>query len=243
LIVIDGIDGSGKGTQTEVLVKRLKEEGYPVFVLDFPQYGERSAALVEDYLTGKFGSAEEVGPYRASIFYACDRFAVSKDARKRLENGEIGISNRYVSANMGHQSGKIKDIIERDKFLDWLHELEYSIFEIPKPDCQILLYADPAVAQILVDEKGHRDYVGGNKRDIHEADINHLNDASEAFLYCADKFGWSVIKCTPDGKMRSVEEIHEDVYKIVKVEIEDTEEKEIVFSTKGMNEKEKEGVD
>ena len=199
LIVIDGTDGSGKGTQTEKLVERLKAEGYSVFMLDFPRYGERSAVLVEDYLNGKFGSAEEVGPYRASVFFACDRFAASKDIKERLERGEIGISNRYVSANMGHQAGKISDSFERDKFLDWLKELEFGIFGIPEPDCQILLYADPEVAQKLVDKKGARDYVGGEKRDIHEADINHLKNASDAFLYCAGKFGWNVVKCTPSG--------------------------------------------
>ena len=103
LIVIDGTDGSGKGTQTELLVERLKNEGHAVFMLDFPQYGERSAAMVEDYLNGKFGTADEVGPYKASIFYACDRFAAASEVKKRLARGEICISNRYVSANMGHQ--------------------------------------------------------------------------------------------------------------------------------------------
>jgi len=134
-IVLDGTDGCGKATQTKLLVDRLRKEGNSVFMLDFPQYGERSAALVEDYLNGKFGSAEEVGPYRASIFYACDRFAASREARSKIENGEICISNRYVSANMGHQSGKIANLEERDKFLAWLENLEYRIFGIPRPDC------------------------------------------------------------------------------------------------------------
>ena len=114
-IVLDGTDGCGKATQTERLVDRLKDEGHSVFMLDFPQYGERSATLVEDYLNGRFGSAEEVGPYRASIFYACDRFVASAEARERIRNGEICISNRYVSASMGHQTGKIADSLERDK--------------------------------------------------------------------------------------------------------------------------------
>jgi len=215
-IVLDGTDGCGKATQTELLVDRLKAEGNSVFMLDFPQYGQRSAVMVEDYLNGKFGSAEEVGPYRASIFYACDRYAVSVNVRERLDRGEICISNRYVSANMGHQAGKIGDVVERDKFLDWLKELEFGIFGIPEPDCQILLYADPVVAQRLVDKKGHRDYVGGEKQDIHEADIRHLKKASGAFLYCAKKYDWDVVECTPDGEMRSVEDIHKDVYRIAK---------------------------
>ncbi len=241
LIVIDGTDGSGKGTQTEKLIERLKSEGHSVFMLDFPRYGERSAMLAEDYLNGKFGSAEDVGPYRASIFYACDRFAAAKEAKERIEKGDICICNRYVSANMGHQAGKISDIEERDKFLEWLKELEYGIFGIPQPDFQILLYADPAVAQKLVDKKGHRDYVHGESRDIHEDDIEHLNNASEAFLYCADKFDWSIIDCTDGGDMRSIDDIHEEVYTLVSGELNSSDPgaREIVYSTEGMSEEDK----
>jgi dTMP kinase len=215
LIVIDGTDGCGKATQTKQLVDRLKEEGRRVFMLDFPRYGQRSATLVEDYLNGKFGTAEQVGPYRASIFYAGDRFAASEEIRNKLNNGEIGISNRYVSANMGHQSGKIKNLAERDRFLAWLEDLEYVKFGIPRPDQQVLLYADPEVAQKLVDNKGHREYVGGKKRDIHEADINHLKDAANAFLYCAEKFNWTVVNCSPNGTMRTPKDIGEEVYQSV----------------------------
>ena len=109
LIVIEGTDGSGKGTQTGLLIKRLKKEGYKVMIADFPQYGQRSATMTEDYLNGKYGSAEHVGAYRASIFYACDRFDASFKMREWLKDGGIIISNRYVSASMGHQAGKIKN--------------------------------------------------------------------------------------------------------------------------------------
>ncbi|MBU4493296.1 MAG: thymidylate kinase, partial [Nanoarchaeota archaeon] len=102
-IVIAGTDGSGKATQIKILVKRLKDKGYEVEIADFPQYGKKSAALVEEYLNGKFGLAEEVGPYRASIFYACDRYAASFKIKEWLDEGKIVVSNRYVSANVGHQ--------------------------------------------------------------------------------------------------------------------------------------------
>ncbi len=102
LIVIDGTDGSGKATQTNLLVEKLKQKNYDVEIADFPQYGLRSSALVEDYLNGKFGTAKEVGPYRASIFYACDRYAASFKIKKWLEQRRIVICNRYVSANQGH---------------------------------------------------------------------------------------------------------------------------------------------
>jgi dTMP kinase len=120
---------------------------------DFPRYGERSAVLVEDYLNGKFGSAQDVGAYRASIFYACDRYAASFQIKQWLEEGKIVISNRYVSANMGHQSGKIKEIPEVEKFLAWLENLEYEIFQIPRPDATMLLYMPVKIGQELVDQK------------------------------------------------------------------------------------------
>jgi len=120
---------------------------------DFPRHGQRSATLVDDYLTGMFGTAEEVGAYRASVFYACDRYAASMEMKQWLEEGKIVVSNRYVSANMGHQAGKIKDLAEVDKFLLWLENLEYEIFQIPKPDATILLYMPVDIGQQLVDKK------------------------------------------------------------------------------------------
>lgn len=216
-IVVDGTDGSGKKTQTEILIKRLKEEGYDVFEADFPQYGKKSAGLVEEYLNGKYGEAKEVGPYRASIFYAGDRYDASFEIDRALGAGKIVISNRYVASNMGHQGGKIKDSKERKEFLGWLDKLEYEIFGIPHPDLNIILHVDAAVAQKLVDGKGHRDYVGGKKRDIHEADINHLRDAESAYIEIADTFhGFSLIKCTRGGSIMSREEISEMVWKKVK---------------------------
>ena len=216
-IVIAGTDGSGKATQTNFLVKKLRFDGYNVEVTDFPQYGERSAALVEDYLNGKFGSAKEVGPYRASIFYACDRYAASFQIRKWLEQGKIVISNRYVSANMGHQAGKIKDLKERDKYLEWLENLEYSIFAIPRPDMTLLLFMPPEKGQKLVDKKDLRAYIkNGEKKDIHEKDLNHLKDAAEAYKYVAKKYSWSVVDCAPDNKLKTIEQIHKLVWEEIK---------------------------
>lgn len=212
LIVFDGTDGSGKATQAKLLVERLRKEGRDVEYIDFPRYGQRSAAMAEDYLNGKFGTAEEVGAYRASVFYAIDRYAASFDIKKWLSEGRIVIANRYVSANMGHQAGKISDINERDRFLEWLKDLEFGIFKIPVPDMVILLYAPPEIGQELVGRKGHREYVGGTGKDMHESDINHLKQAAEAYLYVARKYGWEIIDCASEGKMKSPNEIHEMVY-------------------------------
>lgn len=212
-IVIDGTDGSGKATQTQILVEHLKSAGFEVEMVDFPQYGEKSAGLVEKYLNGEYGEADEVGPYRASIFYACDRYDASFKIKKWLAQGKIVVANRYVTANMGHQGGKITNPLERKNFFTWLYELEFGIFNIPKPDLNIILHVDAAVAQAMVDQKGHRDYVHGAKRDIHEADINHLRRAEQVYLEIANSFsGFSLIECTRDNQIMSREEIHDLVW-------------------------------
>ncbi|HEY4500453.1 MAG TPA: thymidylate kinase [Candidatus Paceibacterota bacterium] len=214
-IVIDGTDGSGKATQTKLLIERLRKEGREVMDLDFPQYGNPSAFFVEKYLRGEYGSADMVGPYRGSIFYALDRYDKSFEVKKWLKEGKIVVANRYVSANMGHQTGKIKSKKDRDKFLEWVTHLEFDIFGIPKPDKVILLYMPPAVGQKLVDQKSAREYIRGKKRDIHEADLNHLQNAADAYKYVAEKFKWDVIKCANDDKIFSREEIHEKLWKII----------------------------
>lgn len=213
LIVIDGIDGSGKATQTELLVKRLREKGYEVMTTDFPQYGKYSAVFVEKYLNGEFGTADDIGPYRASIFYAIDRYAASKEMYKWLREGKVIVSNRYVSANESHQASKIKDKEERERFLDWLDNLEYNIFKIPRPDMNILLNVPPEIGQQLVDKKGSREYVGGKKRDIHEEDIGHLKRASEIYLELAEKHdNWVRVDCVKEGKLLAKEDIAEKVW-------------------------------
>ena len=211
-IVIEGTDGSGKGTQVALLIDRLKKEGVGVEVADFPQYDNFSSAFVSKYLRGEYGTANEVGPYRASVFYALDRYDKSFDIKRWLAARKVVVSNRYVSANMGHQTGKIEGKKKRDQFLAWLENLEYKIFNIPKPDVVILLYMPPEVGQKLVDQKATRSYTKGKKRDIHEADIDHLRKASEAYLYVAKKYGWKIINCVEKGILLSREEIHKKIF-------------------------------
>jgi len=211
-IVIDGTDWSGKWTQTKLLIERLKNNWYAVELADFPQYGKRSAMMVEDYLNGNFGTAQEVGPYRASVLYAVDRYAASFDIKKWLDEWKIVIANRYVSSNMWHQAGKIKDLHERDKFLKWLEEFEYWLFDIPRPDKNILLYMPTEIGQGLVDKKWHRDYVWWKKRDIHEVDLQHLKDAAEAYKYVAKKYDRIIIDSAPNWKLQSIDEISEKIW-------------------------------
>lgn len=220
-IVIDGTDGSGKATQTKFLIDRLNKNNVPVATISFPQYGKKSAGLVEEYLNGNYGSAIDVGAKRASILYAADRFDGSFQIRRWLDEGKIVIADRYVSANMGHQAGKIKDPEERKKFLDWLYELEYEIFKIPQPDLNIILHVSPEISQELVDQKGHRDYVGGEKRDIHEADLEHLRDAEQAYLEIAQLPGFTMIECTADDKILTREAIHAKIWEKVTEQVPD----------------------
>lgn len=215
-IVIDGTDGTGKATQANLLGERLMREGFHVKMADFPQYGQKSAGPIEDYLNGKYGTADAVGPYRASIFFAIDRYDASFKIRRWLQEGNIVICNRYVTANMGHQGGKIRDASERKRYFEWLFELEYGIFNIPKPDLNIILHLDPFLAQQLVDKKGHRDYVNGAKRDIHEADINHLKNAEKAYLQLVDTFpGFSLLECAEGGVLPGPEIIHDKLWQIM----------------------------
>ncbi len=213
LIVIDGTDGSGKKTQTELLVHRLISEGYQVEKIDFPQYGKKSAGPTEEYLSGNFGTAAEVSPYQASVLYAVDRFSASFQIRKWLEEGKIVISDRYVSANMGHQAGKIDDLVERDRFLEWLEEFEYGLLKIPRPDVQIFLYLDPEISRNLAlkVEKPNMD----KTKDIHENDAEHMRKASEAFRYVAEKYGRIQISCAEQGEMKTREAIAQELYEQV----------------------------
>ena len=185
LIVLEGTDGCGKGTQTQLLIEYLKKQGLDVEKLDFPNYKSPGAYFVEQYLNGEYGSAKEVSAKKASLFFALDRFDKRKEITKSLEKGKILISNRYVSSNAGHQGGKIRDPKERQNLLDWLYDLEYEILELPKPDFQIYLHIPYDIAQKLVDNKSEkeREYAKGKKRDIHEEDKEHLKNAEESYNY------------------------------------------------------------
>lgn len=216
LVVIDGSDGSGKGTQTKMLIDTLKLEGYDVEVMDFPQYGQKSAGLVEEYLNGKYG---QVSPKAASIFYAIDRFDASFKLREWLKAGKIVVSNRYVTASAGHQGGKISDHTERLKFFRWLSNLEYEIYNIPKPDLNVILHVPAEIAQQLVDKKAasERAYAGGKKRDLHEADLEHLKNAEKVFLEITALFpNTKLVECVENGKLLTPQEVQNKIWQLVR---------------------------
>lgn len=214
LIAIEGIDGSGKSTQTAFLVKRLRSAGYRVVALDFPQYGKKSAGLVEEYLSGKYGSAKEVSPYQASIFYVVDRYDMNFQIREWLEQGVIIVTDRYVGSNIGHQGGKTSSLRDRKKFFRWLYELEYEIFGIQKPIGSFILQVSPQIAKSLCENKERRKI---KKEDIHEEDIEHLINAERAYLDAVDTFpeDFTIIECLSEGKLLSRKAIHDKIWKEV----------------------------
>ncbi len=212
LIVIEGLDGSGKATQAKRLTEALVEKGIPVREVSFPDYGSDSSALVRMYLSGQFGTdPQDVNAYAASSFFAVDRFAsYKKDWCRDYARGVV-IADRYTTSNAVHQCSKLPKEQWED-FLNWLFDFEYKKLGIPAPDRVIYLNVDPAVSQALMTARYRGDE---NKKDIHERDIAYLRHSREAAAYCAEKLGWETVDCCRDGQMRSIEDIHKDVMKLL----------------------------
>ena len=212
LIVIEGLDGSGKATQAKRLTEALVEKGIPVREVSFPDYGSDSSALVRMYLSGQFGTdPQDVNAYAASSFFAVDRFAsYKKDWHRDYARGVV-IADRYTTSNAVHQCSKLPKEQWED-FLNWLFDFEYKKLGIPAPDRVIYLNVDPAVSQALMTARYRGDE---NKKDIHERDIAYLRHSREAAAYCAEKLGWVTVDCCRDGQMRSIEDIHKDVMKLL----------------------------
>lgn len=213
LIVIEGLDGSGKATQAKLLAKNLTEAGNMVREVSFPDYESDSSALVKMYLAGQFGThPDDVNAYAASSFYAVDRYAsFKKDWQEIYRNGII-IADRYTTSNAIHQCSKLPRE-QWDIFIDWLFDYEYRLLGIPAPDLIVYLKVDPEVSQKLMTERyhGHEE-----KKDIHEKDMEYLNRCQAAAQYCADRLGWKTIDCAANGRMRSIEEIQADITRLLR---------------------------
>lgn len=210
-VVIDGIDWSWKWTQIEIISNYLKEIWKNVLVLDFPRYGKKSAFMVEKYLNWEYW--KDVWAKKASIFFAIDRFEAMKDLESDINNYDFILSNRYVSANMIHQAWKIRDDQERKEFLDWLQDLEYNIFWIPKPDKTIFLNVSPEMSQKLVLKKLEREYLKWwKKMDLHEEDKDHLIFAHKSAMEIVkNNPNWVKIDCQKWDEMKSIEEITKEI--------------------------------
>lgn len=210
LIVIDGGDGTGKATQTDLLIRRMRTLGVPVETMSFPRYKEPGSILVRKYLAGEFGTAKEVGSRVASAFFAVDRWAASAQLREWLEDGTHVVLDRYVAANMGHQGGKIDDPEERAALFRWLHDLEHVQFGIPEPDLNVIMHVTAERTAGLIDGRGAA-------KDIHEQDPEHLAAAERVYLEIARLFPekFRLIECMKDGRLMSKGDIHELVWAIV----------------------------
>ena len=213
LIVIDGLDGSGKNTQSTLLYERLLKEGKRVHLVSFPNYESPACQPVKMYLDGEFGSdPESVGSYAASTFFAVDRFASFRlNWKKEYDEGAIIIANRYTTANAIHQLTKL-DEESHEAFLEWLYDFEFVKLGLPAPDLTLLLKVPVEKSLELIDHRGE-------KKDIHE-NREHLKKAALAAEKCAAAWGWKSLSCVDDqGALLSREEIAERVYAVVREEI------------------------
>lgn len=208
LIVVDGIDGSGKTTQIAKLLEALAFAEIPTAVFKFPQHGTRTGVLVESYLKGEFDKATD--PRAIAILFAVDRFDAVEKMRKSLAEGKVLVVDRYTFANCAHQGGKISNKEERIKFFKWIDTLEFEIFNIPRPDLNIILDASETVA--------HRNLRKmGKKLDKHELSMDHLEKTRKVYLELAQLLpNTKLVKCTNDGEMLSVEDIHNQIWQLVR---------------------------
>ena len=210
LIVLDGIDGCGKKTQTGLLVEKLKKEGCKVKSIDFPRYYDNFfGKFIGECLAGKHGDFVKLSPKIASVLYAADRFESAKQIKGWLDKGYTVVTDRYVSANQIHQGGKIADSSQRRKFLQWLQQMEFEIFQIPQPDVVIFLKVPVKVAQSLLNNNQHsKKRYNHGKKDAHEKDVNHLQNAHRSALsLLRENNNWLSVTCAPQGKMLSKEKI------------------------------------
>ena len=212
LIVVEGLDGSGKATQTELLCCHLEKSGRSVRHISFPNYEESSSALVKSYLAGEFGrSPDAVNAYAASSFYAVDRYATyKKHWSADYESGVTIVADRYTTSNAVYQMTKLPRG-EWDGFLAWLEDYEYRLLELPRPNTVIYLDMPPEVSQRLMSGRYSGDE---SKKDIHEANMVFQRQCRESALYAAQRWGWQVVNCSENGQPRGIEKISADVWNL-----------------------------
>jgi len=216
LIVIEsGTDASGKATQTKKLFNRLKEENVPVHKVEYPNYKSKSSALIKMYLNGEFGEqAEKTNPYAVSTFYSVDRYvSYQKEWKELYRKGKFIIADRYTTSNMVYQGAKYDSLEQREEYLQWLYDLEFNKFKLPVPSCVIFLKMPPEISNKLMSERRSKEE---NNKDIHELNYDYQSKTYKIACWLAEKYNWNVVNCTRNGELKTRQEIHEDIYKVVK---------------------------
>ena len=213
IIVIEGLDGSGKATQTALLAQKLSDRGVKVRRLEYPDYDSPSSSLVKMYLSGEFGSKpEDVNAYAASAFYAVDRVAgFLGDWKADYQSGTLFLCDRYCTSNIIYQMAKVSDA-ERDAFIEWQADFEYDKLGLPRPDAVIYLDVSPDVSQKLMEKRYGGDQ---SKKDLHESNLSFLLSCRKSALYAAEKCGWKIIDCCENGDIKPIEKISEEIEKAV----------------------------
>jgi len=218
LVVIDGTDGSGKGTQTELILKYLDKLKIKNKYIDFPRYYTSfHGRMVGRYLSGEFGGLDSASPYLTSLFYAMDRLTARDEIVDWLEEGNTVVANRYTTSSMAFQTARIEKP-KREEFLKWLYEMEYKEHKLPKEDLVIFLYVPVEISQKLVDQKAKREYVKGKKKDINEANVEYQKEVLKLYLELSKKYShWEVIKCVDaKGKLLSIEKVQGKILRVLK---------------------------
>lgn len=216
LIVIEGGDGAGKGTQAKKLIDALQKRGVNVSLYDFPRYDQLFGGLCGRALKGEFGDFKALHPYIASALYTLDRVAARDELVLTLKD-KILISNRYTPSNVAYQAAKLEGA-DKDQFIQYLEHAEYEVLGLPKPDLVIYLYVPVEVAQGLIEKKEAREYLGGKKgdKDQYEADVEFQKRVVDTYLALSvNRPDWKIVKCTKEGVMRTPEDIHEEVLRTI----------------------------
>ncbi len=216
LIVIDGSDASGKATQSERLYKRLYNEGKKVHKVEYPNYDSDSSALIKMYLNGDFGdNAKDVNSYTASTFYAVDRYAsFKKEWEEFYKRGEIILADRYTTSNMVHQAAKFDNLDKREEYLNWLWDLEFNKYALPVPDSVIFLDMPPQKSRELMKDRRNK-FTGEKEKDIHENDYEFLKRSYQTACWVAEKYNWHKISCVDGDRVRTIDEIHNQIMKVI----------------------------
>lgn len=211
LIIIEGIDGSGKSTQVKLLIKKLKQQGKKIKTIHFPQHQhDVFGNLIDAYLNNEFGSATKLDYRLAATLYACDRFEAKDKINKWLTQGYWVVLDRYAESNFGHQGAKISNAKKRLQVINWLYNLDYKIFKNPKPD--LVIFLDIPVKFVIKLMQAM-----GKHHDGHESDQQFLKNSRQAYLIAQQKYNyWHSVQCIKNNHLLTIDEVHDNIFKIIK---------------------------